>query len=168
MSGSISIVNFCTIILLNPQLLYSIFATMTLQIKKLSPDAKLPSYAHPNDAGMDLYSNQNVLIKPNECQIVSTGISMAIPSGYVGLIWDKSGIAHNHGLKTMGGVIDSGYRGEIKIVMHNLSGKEYLVEKGSKIAQMLIQPVEQKKIVEVEELDDTPRGEKGFGSSGER
>lgn len=141
---------------------------MTLKIKKLFSDAKLPSYAHPDDAGMDLYSNQTIIIKPNERQTISTGISMAIPSGYVGLIWDKSGIAHNHGLKTMGGVIDSSYRGEIKIVVHNLSSQSYTVEKGSKIAQMLIQPVEQKKIVEVEELDDTSRGEKGFGSSGMR
>lgn len=137
-----------------------------LKIKKLFPDAKLPSYAHPHDAGMDLYSNQSIIIKPNERQTISTGISMAIPSGYVGLIWDKSGIAHTYGLKTMGGVIDSGYRGEVKVVIHNLSGKEFTVEKGSKIAQLLIQPVEQRKIVEVSELDETERREKGFGSSG--
>ena len=139
---------------------------MTVKIKKLSPDAKLPSYAHPQDAGMDLFSNENTTISPQERKTISTGISMAIPLGYAGLIWDKSGIAHNHGLKTMGGVIDSNYRGEIKVVIHNLSDKPYAVEKGTKIAQMLIQPVAQKKIIVVEELNDTSRGEKGFGSSG--
>ena len=139
---------------------------MTVKIKKLFPDAKLPSYAHPRDAGMDLFSNENTIISPQERKIISTGIAMAIPSGYAGLIWDKSGIAHNHGLKTMGGVIDSNYRGEIKVVIHNLSNIPFVIEKGTKIAQMLIQPVEQKEIFEVEDLDDTSRGEKGFGSSG--
>ena len=137
-----------------------------IKIKKLFPDAKLPGYAHPDDAGMDLFSNENIIISPQERKTISTGISMAIPLGYAGLIWDKSGIAHNHGLKTMGGVIDSNYRGEIKVVIHNLSDKPYTFEKGTKIAQMLIQPVEQKKMIVVEELDDTSRGEKGFGSSG--
>lgn len=139
---------------------------MTIKIKKIHPDARLPSYAHPSDAGMDLFSCETILINPNERQTISTGIAIAIPPGYVGLIWDKSGIAHTHGLKTMGGVIDSGYRGELKIVIHNLSTTTYVVEKGSKIAQMLIQPVAQKTMVEVEELDDTSRGEKGFGSTG--
>ena len=91
---------------------------------------------------------------------------MAIPSGYVGLIWDKSGIAANHGLKTMAGVIDSGYRGEIKILIHNLSSRPYTVQSGTKIAQMLIQPVVQNEIIEVKELDDTSRGVGGFGSTG--
>ena len=91
---------------------------------------------------------------------------MAIPPGYVGLIWDKSGIASKHGIKTMGGAIDSGYRGEIKIIMHNLSNTSYMIEKNTKIAQMLIQKVEQKDIVEVEELDESDRGSGGFGSTG--
>ena len=141
---------------------------MTLKIKKLSPDATLPSYANKDDAGMDLYSNESVLISPHERKNISTGIAMIIPSGYAGLIWDKSGIAAKHGLKTLGGVIDAGYRGEIKIVVHNLSSVPYRVEKGTKIAQMLIQHIEQKDIMEVEELDETERGEKGFGSSGLR
>lgn len=139
---------------------------MTLPIKKLHPAAKLPSYAHPYDAGMDLYSAETTTIPAGERKLIPTGIAMAIPTGFVGLVWDKSGIATNHGLKTMAGVIDAGYRGEVKILVHNLSSKPYIVEAGSKIAQLLIQPVEQRKIVEVEELDDTRRGEKGFGSSG--
>lgn len=141
---------------------------MTLKIKKLAADAILPKYANPYDAGMDLYALETVTLQPNERQSISTGIAMAIPPGYVGLIWDKSGIAGKHGLKTMAGVIDAGYRGEIKIVVHNFSSQSYTFEKGTKVAQMLIQAVEQKQIVEVEELDDTTRGEGGFGSTGER
>jgi len=139
---------------------------MTIKIKKLEATATLPNYAHPGDAGMDFYANETVTISPNERKIISTGIAMAIPQGYVGLFWDKSGLASNHGLKTMAGVIDASYRGEIKILLHNLSNKPYLVEKGNKIAQMLIQPVEQREVVEVEDLNDTSRGADGFGSTG--
>ena len=139
---------------------------MTIKIKKISSDAKLPQYANEHDAGMDFFSNEECIIKPGERKLLSTGISMAIPQGQVGLICDKSGLAVKHGLKTMAGVVDSGYRGEIKIVVHNLSDKDYLVEKGNKIAQMLIQRIEQKELLEVEELDETQRGEGGFGSSG--
>ncbi|MEK6950655.1 MAG: dUTP diphosphatase [Nanoarchaeota archaeon] len=139
---------------------------MTISIKKLHPAAKLPAYAHLGDAGLDLYSAETTTLLPQERKLISTGIALAIPAGYVGLVWDKSGIATNHGLKTMAGVIDAGYRGEIRILIHNLSSKPYTVEAGSKIAQLLIQPVERRKMVEVDELDDTSRGEKGFGSSG--
>ncbi len=139
---------------------------MTLKIKKLHPEAILPKYLHPGDAAMDLYANEAKILQPNQRELISTGIAMAIPQGSVGLIWDRSGMAANHGIKSMGGVIDSNYRGEIKVVLHNLSGQPFAIEKGTRIAQMLIQPVEQKQILEVEELDDTIRGEKGFGSSG--
>lgn len=139
---------------------------MTLHIKKLSPTATIPKYIHPNDAGMDLYSCETIIVQPGERKLIPTGIAMAIPIGYVGLIWDKSGIAANHGLKTMAGVIDSGYRGEIKILIHNLSNQPYTVQAGTKVAQMLIQPVVQDEIVEVAELGDTSRGEGGFGSTG--
>ncbi|MBS3165720.1 dUTP diphosphatase [Candidatus Woesearchaeota archaeon] len=137
-----------------------------IKVKKISPTAILPKYALPGDAGMDIYSNESMILLPGERKLVPTGISMSIPTGFVGLIWDKSGIAGNHGLKTMGGVIDSGYRGEIKVVLHNLSDKPFHIEQGAKIAQMLIQTVEQKKIEEVNELDETSRGESGFGSTG--
>jgi dUTP pyrophosphatase len=139
---------------------------MTIKIKKLHPEATPPRYAHPGDAGMDFYSNETITIQPNERKLIPTGISMAIPEGFVGLFWDKSGLASKHGLKTMAGVIDAGYRGEVKILLHNLSNEPYLIEKGNKIAQMLIQPVEQKQIKEVEDLDDTSRGDGGFGSTG--
>ena len=139
---------------------------MTIKIKKLSETATPPKYANPGDAGMDFYSDETVNLQPNERKLISTGISMAIPEGYVGLIWDKSGLASKHGLKTMAGVIDSGYRGEIKVLVHNLSNQLYVIEAGKKIAQMLIQPVEQKTITEVEDLNQTGRGEGGFGSTG--
>lgn len=137
-----------------------------IQIKKLNSTAVLPSYAHDHDAGMDVYADEDCIIKVGERRLISTGIAMAIPSGYAGLIWDKSGIASKHGLKTMAGVIDASYRGEIKILLNNLSNQDYFIEKGTKIAQMLIQKVEQKEIVEVFELEDTARGEAGFGSTG--
>jgi len=141
---------------------------MQIPIKKLHPEATLPKYAHASDAGMDLYALENVTLNPQERKLVPTGISLAIPFGYVGLIWDKSGIAANHGLKSMGGVIDSEYRGEIKVVMHNLSDKQVVLEKGTKVAQMLIQPVHQPELIEVEELDQTNRGWGGFGSTGKK
>lgn len=137
-----------------------------IPIKRLKKDAILPAYAHEDDAGMDLFAQETVILKPGQRTSVSTGIAMAIPQGYVGLIWDKSGIAANAGLKTMAGVIDASYRGEIKILLHNLSTESYTIEKGKKIAQMLIQPVAQKKIVEVHDLDETTRGKGGFGSTG--
>ena len=137
-----------------------------IRIKKLSEDALLPKYAGPREAGMDFHANEEVILQPNERKLISTGIAMAIPNGYVGLLWDRSGLAAKHGLKTMGGVIDSTYRGEIKIILHNLSVQEFKVEKGMRIAQMLIQPVEQRELKEVQELDETERGEDGFGSTG--
>jgi len=139
-----------------------------IKIKKLTPDAIIPKYANPGDAGMDFFSNEETLILPSQRKLISTGIAMAIPFGYVGLIWDKSGIAAKHGIKVLAGVIDSSYRGEIKILLHNLSAEEFKIGKGTKIAQMLIQPAEQKQIIEVKELDDTKRGTGGFGSTGIR
>ena len=137
-----------------------------IKIKKLNENATLPKYAKPGDAGMDFYSNEETTIQPNERKLISTGIAMAIPSGYVGLIWDKSGIATKHGIKTMAGVVDSGYRGEVKILVHNLSDNPHTIEKNTKVAQMLIQPIEQREVVEVTELDQTERGAGGFGSTG--
>lgn len=141
---------------------------MKIKIKKINPEAKTSSYANTRDAGMDFYSVIDITILPNERVACDTGIAMAIPAGYVGLIWDKSGVAFKGGIKTMGGVIDSSYRGEIKIILTNLSDKEYVIRKGDKVAQMLIQKVESPSIEEVEVLDDTERGEGGFGSTGIR
>lgn len=141
---------------------------MTLRIKKLHPEAILPKYMREGDAGLDLHAVENVIIPPQERRTISTGIAMAIPPGYAGLIWDRSGLAAKHGITTLGGVIDSNYRGEWKVILHNLSAEPFTVEKGMRIAQLLIQPVQQKGIKEVQELEETERNENGFGSSGTR
>lgn len=138
---------------------------MELKVKKLRKDAKLPIYQHAWDAGLDLFSVIDYVLKNGEVKAIPAGIQVAIPEGYVGLIWDKSGISLQ-GVHRLAGVIDSGYRGEVRVVMVNLGDKPFVIEKGMKIAQLLIQKVAEAKVVEVKELDETPRGEKGFGSTG--
>lgn len=133
---------------------------------KIDGGAKLPSYAHPGDAGMDLYSSEEVVIKPGEKKLVKTGTYMAIPEKHVGLIWDKSGHAAKNAIHVLAGVIDAGYRGELGIVLKNLGEEDFTIEKHMKVAQMLIQPVVSANIEEVNDLDDTARGEGGFGSTG--
>ena len=115
---------------------------------------------------MDMYASEDVHIRKGERGKVSTGIAMEIPDGYVGLVWDKSGLSINYGLKTLGGVIDAGYRGEIIIGIANLSSEDYTIEKGHKVAQLLIQKIEAPVIEETKELSDSHRGEKGLGSTG--
>ncbi len=139
---------------------------MQLNVLKLDTGAKLPTYSHDGDAGMDLYALESVSFGPGERVRVKTGISMEIPSGCVGVIWDKSGLASKHGLKTLGGVIDSGYRGEIMVGMVNLSDVKFRFEAGDKVAQIIIQKYERCIITEVSVLPDTPRGSGGFGSTG--
>ncbi len=139
---------------------------MKLDVKRIDPEAKLPTRAHSDDAGLDLYSVEGCTLQPGERRAVKTGIALAIPSGYAGLIWDKSGLALKAGLKTMGGVIDAAYRGEILVIVINLSSLPYAIEKGTKISQLLIQKVELMEICEVSNLNDTLRGDGGFGSSG--
>lgn len=138
---------------------------MELKVSKIHPDAKLPSYGHKGDAGIDLFSVVDSILERGQVEAVSTGIKVAIPEGHVGLIWDKSGISLK-GVHRLAGVIDSGYRGEVKVVLVNLSDSPFVIEKGMKIAQMLIQPLIVVKVVETDELDDTTRGEGGFGSTG--
>ena len=115
---------------------------------------------------MDLYAAENVTIRARERVKIPTGIAMEIPEGYAGLIWDKSGLSMSYGLKTLGGVIDAGFRGEIIIGVVNMSDTEYTIEKGHKIAQILIQRVESPTPEEVADLTDSQRGGKGFGSTG--
>ncbi len=142
------------------------YGAMILKVKKLSSDAVLPSYAHEGDAGMDMYANENVVINPGQAVKIKTGIAMEIPEGYVGLMWDKSGLSTNHRIKSLGGVIDSSYRGESLLGVINLGDTPYTIEKGHKVVQMLIQKVERVDILESDELSDTSRGAGGFGSTG--
>jgi dUTP pyrophosphatase len=139
---------------------------MKIYIQKIEPDAKLPNLAYVGDAGIDLFSVEDIEIPAMENRAVRTGIKIAIPEGYAGFVWDKSGLALNKQLKTMAGVIDSGYRGEVKVVLFNLGKENYKVEKGSKIAQLVIMPIINYELEEVKKLDETERGSKGFGSSG--
>jgi dUTP pyrophosphatase len=138
---------------------------MELKIKRIHPAAKLPCYGHPGDAGMDLYAAVDHILAPGAVFAVPTGLKMAIPAGYVGLVWDKSGISLK-GVHRLAGVVDAGYRGEVQVVMINLGGEAFAINAGMKIAQMLIQPIISMQIVESESLDDTSRGEGGFGSTG--
>lgn len=137
-----------------------------LKVKRIHNDAKLPSYGHKGDAGLDLFTSVNAVIETGQILSVPTGIKVAIPEGHVGLIWDKSGVSLR-GVHRLAGVIDSGYRGEIKVVLVNLGHQAYSLEKGMKIAQLIIQPVNTVTVTEVRNLGDTPRGEGGFGSTGE-
>jgi dUTP pyrophosphatase len=139
---------------------------MKLRIKKLSPEAKTPTRAHHDDAGLDLYANENYELKSGEVHGVPTGIALAIPSGFVGLILGKSGLAVKVGVDTLGGVIDAQYRGEIMVIVANHGSEVYRIEKGSKIAQILIQRVELLEAEEVDDLDATVRGAGAFGSTG--
>ena len=138
---------------------------MKLKVKKMSPDAKLPSYGHKGDAGLDLFSSTDSVLEVGAVYAVPTGIKVEIPGGYVGLIWDKSGISLK-GVHRLAGVVDAGYRGEVKVVMINWGQSPFIIEKGMKIAQLLIQPIVEVEVEEVEDLEDSTRGEGGFGSTG--
>ena len=137
-----------------------------LKIQRIHNDVEMPLYAHEGDAAFDLRSYEEGIIKPGEKGIFKTGLKVAIPEGYVGLIWDRSGLAAKNSIHVLAGVIDSGYRGEIGIVLKNLGNEEFNIAKNMRIAQMLIQPVATAKLIEVNSHDDTNRGEGGFGSTG--
>lgn len=140
---------------------------MKLKIKKLNSEIKLPSYAHPGDVGMDVYSLEDKNMVPGEHYVFFSGFALEFPDGYAAIVKDKSSIS-KAGLHTMGGVFDAGYRGEYNIHLVNLSDSEYFIEKGDKIAQIVILPVEIPEIEEVTELADSSRGEGGFGSTGRK
>ena len=133
---------------------------------KLDNGAKMPEYAHEDDACMDIFSNESLVLLPRHRAAVKTGVYMELPRGYVSLVKDKSGLAIKNGISTLGGVIDSGYRGEYLIILVNLSSMPFKIEKGMKIAQVLIQKVERLDLETVEKLNDSDRGDGRFGSTG--
>ena len=145
---------------------------MNVRIKKLSENATIPTYGTPFAAGADLYAciDEKTDIAPGETKMVGTGIAMEIPEGYVGLVFARSGLACKKGLAPANkvGVIDSDYRGEIKVALHNhnISGDALSVESGERIAQISIVPYLKAEFEECDSLEDTDRGEKGFGSTG--
>jgi len=141
---------------------------MEIDIVKLHDDMTTPHYAHEGDAGVDLRSAASTTIEPGEQDLIPTGIKMAIPQGYVGLIWDKSGYAAKKGIHVLAGVIDSTFRGEVHVVVKNLGKENFVIEKDMKIAQILFQPVMQAKFNLKDNLEDTRRGTGGFGSTGKK
>jgi len=141
-------------------------ARLELRVKKLHQDATIPTRAHKTDAGYDLYALESTTIYQNTHQLVKTGISLEIPEGYVGLIWPRSGLSYKYGLDVFAGVIDSGYRGDVGVILYNSHSSVYNVEAGDRIAQILFQKVENFQLIEVNSLNDAHRGDGGFGSTG--
>lgn len=142
---------------------------INLPIKRLDPTVELPSYAYAGDAGLDLRANEDVVLAPLERRLVSTGLAVAIPEGYAGFVQPRSGMALKRGLSMANtpGLIDAHYRGELKVCAVNLDPKEPItIERGERIAQLVIQKVPVVTLVEVDKLDETDRGAGGFGSSG--
>ena len=140
-----------------------------VKFKKLNPDAILPDYAHVGDAGMDLYSVEDLVIEPFTWKLVKTGLACELPQGTEGQVRSKSGIALKNGVFVLNtpGTVDENYRGEIGVILYNLNTKEpFVIKKGQKIAQYVIANVEYVDTIEVEVLDETDRGEGGFGSTG--
>lgn len=136
-----------------------------LPIIRIAPDAKIPTRAHPDDAGLDLYGLESFTLEPGQGKVTRTGIALALPPQHVGMVADRSSMAKK-GIKTAGGVIDAGYRGEIHIVLWNISGQVQQIEAGERIAQLMILPIATPAPVLVDTLDATARGTQGFGSSG--
>lgn len=142
---------------------------ITVPIIRLSPDVQIPSYAYEGDAGLDLRSNESVVLRPFERKLIPTGLAIALPDGYAGFVQPRSGMAIKKGFTILNtpGLIDAHYRGELKIIAINLDPEEpIIIEKGDRIAQLVIQAVPKVSLAEVDELDETDRGDGGFGSSG--
>ena len=146
--------------------------TQPVSVKLLDPRAKLPAYGSADAAGADLYALTDgpVTLAPGETALIHTGLALAIPQGYVGLVYARSGLATKQGLAPANkvGVIDADYRGELMVALHNHSGEPRVVESGDRIAQLVIAPYLTAQFVPQEELEDTQRGAGGFGSTGSK
>ncbi|HIU24200.1 MAG TPA: dUTP diphosphatase [Candidatus Coprovicinus avistercoris] len=143
--------------------------TISVPIKRLDPSVELPTYAYTGDAGLDLRSNEDLVLAPHERRLIATGLAVAIPEGYAGFVQPRSGLALREGLSMANtpGLIDSHYRGELKVCAVNLDNEKPIhIERGERIAQLVIQRVPIVNLIEVDELDETDRGSGGFGSSG--
>lgn len=141
---------------------------MKLRIQQLDPDLKPPAYANQGDAGMDLRARHGCVVPARERTMVDTGIAIAVPPGCVGLVHPRSGLAANNGITVLNapGTIDSGYRGEVKVILVNHSDVDHTINRGDRIAQLVIQEVLTPTVEIVNDLDDTARGDGGFGSTG--
>lgn len=136
-----------------------------LKIKRLHPEVPLPKRAHPNDAGLDLYTIEDLYLEPGQPKAVRTGLAFEIPDGFVGLISDRSSMGKK-GIKSAGGIVDSGYRGEVHVILVNLTSQSVRIQRNDRIAQMLLIPIATPEVVEAQELSESLRGSKGFGSTG--
>ena len=126
----------------------------------------IPSYSHPGDAGADLKSSESTIVPGRGKALVPTGLSIALPEGYVALIWPRSGLAVKNSIDCGAGVVDATYRGEIKVLLFNHSDESFIIEPGDRIAQLLVQKIENINFLHVDSLDKTERNEEGFGSTG--
>ena len=143
---------------------------MTVAFKRVHPDAILPAYAHEGDAGMDVRSVEDVVIPRGGRALVRTGLVMALPMGWEAQVRPRSGLALKHGVTVLNtpGTIDAGYRGEVGVILANFGDADFAVAKGDKVAQIVVAPVTQAEVVEVDSVDDTERGAGGFGSTGKK
>ena len=139
---------------------------MILKVKKVNLDAVLPSYVHPGDVGLDMFSVEDYNLKPGERKVFFVGFALEFPHGFAAIVKDKSSLPNKAGIHVMGGVYDAGYRGEYNVNLINLGQDSYIISKGDKIAQLVILPVEIAKLEEVKELSESSRGEGRFGSTG--
>ena len=135
----------------------------------LDDGATAPTRAHDTDAGLDLYALHPADIPPGGRELIGTGVHVSIPTGYVGMICPRSGLAHKHGLTVLNapGIIDAGYTGEIKVNLHNTEDRAVVLPSGARIAQLVITPIPDAHLVQVDTLDTTERGENGHGSTGQ-
>ena len=141
---------------------------MTVKVLRTDPAAQLPAYAHPGDAGMDVRSIEEVTLAPGARALVHTGLVLMLPPDAEAQVRPRSGLALKHGVTVLNtpGTIDAGYRGEVGVILINLGAEPFVVEKGMKIAQLVISRVTQAEVVEVASVDETDRGAGGFGSTG--
>jgi dUTP pyrophosphatase len=141
---------------------------MRVGVRLLHPSARLPWRAHPGDGGADLHAVEEVVIPPGERREVGTGIALAIPEGHAGFVQPRSGLAFRHGLMVVNtpGLIDAGFRGEVRVCLYNSGSEPFPIEPGDRIAQLVVQPVVAAEFVTTDDLDETHRGGGGFGSTG--
>jgi dUTP pyrophosphatase len=169
MLATLSIVRTSQVSGTTPELAYAGPDPVPVLLLRLDPDLPVPSYAHPGDAGADLLSAVDVTIAPGRRETVPTGVAIALPDGFVGLVHPRSGLAARHGLTVVNapGTVDAGYRGEIRVTLLNTDPDEPVgIRRGDRIAQLLVQRVSRAQFVEVERLPGSARGADGFGSTG--
>jgi dUTP pyrophosphatase len=141
---------------------------MKIPLQRLDEGLPVPAHAHVGDGGVDLHAREAVRLAPGDRAVVATGIALAIPGGYAGLVTPRSGLAARHGISVVNGpgLVDAGYRGEISVILVNLSNEAFTIERGDRIAQLVVVPVVVQEFVVVDDLEATTRGSGGFGSTG--